>query len=96
MAGGGSTTESHSLCTVVFQKMLIYDRIQEKIRSFTRINAPYTVSVSRRISSLFGHGQIRSHFLRRNTVVYGAYMACMRSYTTPYTESITVDLGNAI
>jgi hypothetical protein len=71
----------------------------EKIRQFTVRNAPYTIeyvpytlrirspyiSVYLRIRSRSDTIVIRSQVLWRNTVVYGVYMACIRSYTTPYT-----------
>jgi len=77
---------------------MIYDRIWEKydrlrflyLAVFRRIRSrTYTIV----IRSLTYTIVIRSQVLWRNTFLYGASMALLRSYTTPYTESITVDLG---
>ncbi len=67
---------------------VVYDRIwkrYDRLRpGMLRIRSPY-FSVFLRIRSRLYTIVIRSHVLRRNTVVYGAYMACIRSYTAPYT-----------
>ena len=60
---------------------IVYDRIQENT---LRIRSPY-FAVFLRIRSRLYTIVIRSHVSRRNTVVYGAYMAWIRSYTLPYT-----------
>ncbi len=74
-----------------------------KIRSFTSVNAPYTISVFRRISpytitvkydrntvtcNTAKYGRIRSVY-GMYTVVYDTVYDCLR----PYTEFVTIDLG---
>jgi hypothetical protein len=78
MTCGSSMAISHDLCHRNFPVYAHLRPYTGKIRSFT-------VSLFRRIRSRTYTTVIRSHVLWRNMVVYGAYVACIRSYTTPYT-----------
>jgi hypothetical protein len=55
-----------------------------KIRSFMAANAPFTTSVFLRIWPRRNTTVILSHVIRKNTVVYGAYIPCIRPYTGSY------------
>jgi hypothetical protein len=88
----------------IFQKHGRKRPYTEKIRSFTSVNAPYTISVFRRISAYTitvkyernnvtcntaKFDRIRSVY-NMDTVVYGVVYDRLLSYT----ESVTLDLGN--
>jgi hypothetical protein len=76
----------------------VYDRIRHRIRPYTTVYIPYTLRIRSPYFAIFLRIRlrsdtivIRSHVLRRNTVVYGAYMAVygrirhrIRSFTTVY------------
>ena len=101
MACGVSTAKSHGLCTVVFQKTLVYDRIQEKYDRLRSWNAPYTVSVFLRISPYTVTDIYDRNTITGFTAKYGRIRSVYGMYTVvydrlrPYTESVTVDLGTS-
>jgi hypothetical protein len=85
-------TKRSSITNNFWRNAIGYDHIHSVYAPYTivyivytlRIRSPY-FAVFLRIRSRSYTIVIRSHVFRRNTVVYGAYMTCIRSYTPSYT-----------
>ena len=85
--GGLQQTEQTLISTVFDKNTIVYDRIRRKygrLRRYTLRLRPPFFSVFLRIWSRRNTIVILNHVIRKNTVVYGAYIACIRSYTGSY------------